>query len=362
MGKIRVLVVDDSAFMRKVIPQMLQEDDEIEVVATARDGNEAFKLAAEIKPDVITLDIEMPKMDGLTTLGYIMSEYPVPVIMLSAYTPKGAETTLKALEYGAVDFVCKPSGEISIDIKKVKDELIQKIKAASKTDISKLTFISKEERKHLESGAESFSTDYHADIAAKDFDIVVIATSTGGPRALADFVPSIPRNIPAAILIVQHMSEGFTRTLAERLNAMSFIKIKEAENGEIIKPGVAYVAPGNHHMELENKGQDYIIKINQKPTRLGVRPSADITMASVAENFKGRMIGIILTGMGRDGSEGAARMKEKKGVILTQDKESCVIYGMPKAAVDKGLSDAVVPLDKMKDALMDRIMRFRAGK
>lgn len=361
MGKIRVLVVDDSAFMRKVIPQMLQEDEEIEVIGTARDGNEAFKMAAELKPDVVTLDIEMPKMDGLTTLGYIMSEYPVPVIMLSAYTPKGAETTLKALEYGALDFVCKPSGEISIDIKKVKDELVQKIKAAGKSDISKLTFVNKDEKKQPEILRDA-RIEAQSETKSGDFDMVVIATSTGGPRALADFVPAIPRNIPAAVLIVQHMSEGFTKTLADRLNAMSFIKVKEAENGEVIKQGTAYVAPGNHHMEIEKEGRDYRISLNQKPTRLGVRPSADITMASVAEKFSGKMIGIILTGMGRDGTDGAAKMKEKKAVILTQDKESCVIYGMPKTAAEKGLSDAVVPLDKMKDALMDRLLRDRAGK
>ena len=353
MGKTRVLVVDDSAFMRKIIPQMLQEDDGIEVVDTAKDGQEAIKKTFELKPDVITLDVEMPKMDGLTTLGYIMSETPTPVIMLSAYTPKGAETTLQALEYGAVDFVCKPSGEISIDIKKVKEELVKKIKAAATTDVSKLTFFTPEK-------VEKKSGDKEKEV--KDFILVTVATSTGGPRALSEFLPKIPRNLPAAYLVVQHMSQGFTKTLAERLNSQSLISIKEAEEGEIITAGKAYVAPGNYHMEIEKEGGQYKIALNQKPTRLGVRPSADMTLFSVAEKFDGKTLAVVLTGMGKDASAGAERLKAKKGVILAQDKNSSVIFGMPKAVIDRGLADEVSSISGMKDALVSAIERITGGK
>jgi len=353
MGKIRVLVVDDSAFMRKIIPQILQEDDGIEVIDTAKDGQEAFKKTIELKPDVITLDVEMPKMNGLATLGYIMSERPTPVIMLSAYTPKGAEITLQALEYGAVDFVCKPSGEISIDIKKVKDELISKIKIAATTDASKLTFFAPET-------VEKKATEKEKEI--KDFVLVIIATSTGGPRALSEFIPKIPRNLPAAYLVVQHMSQGFTKTLAERLNSQSLISIKEAEDGEIITAGRAYVAPGNYHMEIEKIDGNYIIALNQKPTRLGVRPSADMTLFSAAEKFEGKSIAVVLTGMGKDGSAGVERLKAKKALVLAQDKDSSVIYGMPRAVIERGLADEVSSIAGMKDALVSAMARITGGK
>ena len=249
---------------------MLQENGCVEVVGTAKDGTDAFKKTVELNPDVITLDVEMPGMDGLKTLGLIMSEKPTPVIMLSAYTPKGAEITLQALEYGAVDFVCKPSGEISLDIKKVQAELIEKIKAAKNIDISKLAYLRPED-------TEQITKEKQQDTSLKA--IVCIASSTGGPRALTDVVPRIAkRNMPAAYLIVQHMSEGFTATLASRLNSQSMIKVKEGEDGEEIKAGTAYLAPGNFHMEIlaESDGR-YYISLNQKPLKNGVRPAADIT-------------------------------------------------------------------------------------
>jgi len=347
MDKIRVLVVDDSSFMRKVISQMLEESKEIEVIDTAKDGNEALKKIKENKPDVITLDVEMPRLNGLQTLGYIMNEMPLPVIMVSAYTPKGAEITIQALQYGAVDFVCKPSGEISIDIKKIQDELVEKIKAAKNVDLSKLVFITPE---NIDSAKAERKYEVDQDT------IVVVAASTGGPKALGDVVPRIPRNIPASILIVQHMSPGFTKTLAERLNDQSIIVVKEAVQGEELKKGTAYIAPGNFHMEIKpGDNGSYLIDLNQKPYRSGVRPSADYTFFSVAENFKGRIIGVVLTGMGKDGSAGLEKVKEKKGIIIAQDKETSVIFGMPKAAIDKGIVDKIVPLDKVAEAIIEAI-------
>jgi len=347
MDKIKVIVVDDSSFMRKVISQMLEESREIEVIGTAKDGNEALKKLRELKPDVVTLDVEMPRLNGLQTLGYIMSEAPTPVIMVSAYTPKGAEITFQALEYGAFDFVCKPSGSISIDIKKIQSELVDKIKAAKMVDPSKLVFITPA---NIEKAKYEKKQEIEEDI------MVVIAASTGGPKALSDIVPRIPRDIPASFLIVQHMSPGFTKTLADRLNDQSIIIVKEAAQDDVIKTGTAYLAPGNYHMEIkENGNKEYCIDLNQKPFRSGVRPSADMTFFSVAENFKGRMIGVILTGMGKDGAAGLEKIKEKNGIIIAQDKETSVIYGMPKAAVDKGIVDVVVPVDKVTEAIIDAI-------
>jgi len=347
MEKIKVLVVDDSAFMRKVIPQILQEEGSIEVVGTAKDGTEAFKKTVELNPDVITMDVEMPGMDGLKTLGLIMSEKPTPVIMLSAYTPKGAEITLQALEYGAVDFVCKPSGEISLDIKKVQKELLEKIKAAKNIDVSKLTFI-------MPDGAGTVKKEMQQD--AKIGTIVCIASSTGGPRALTEVIPKITkRSLPAAYLVVQHMSEGFTATLASRLNSQSVIKVKEAEDAEEIKAGNVYLAPGNFHMEILNEGERYFIVLNQKPPKNGVRPSADYTMASVAEKFKGKKIGVVLTGMGKDGAEGSEKLKKVKGIIIAQDKDSCVIYGMPRAVAERGLADRILPLSSIAEEIMSEI-------
>jgi two-component system chemotaxis response regulator CheB len=352
MEKTRVLVVDDSAFMRKIIPDMLNEDPDIEVIGTARDGREAFKKTMELSPDVITLDVEMPELDGLHTLGYIMSEKPTPVIMLSAYTPKGADTTIKALQYGAIDFVCKPSGEISLDIKKIAAELKEKIKAAKNINTANMKFELPDDIvvKHNEK-----------ELDQKNEIMVVIATSTGGPRALTDVIPKIPRNLPASYLVIQHMSEGFTKTLADRLNSASMIHVKEAAQGEIIKAGTAYVAPGNYHMEIIKTGSDYRIDLNQKPTRLGVRPSADMTFFSAAKVFEGSLIGVVLTGMGKDGTAGVEKIKEKHARIIVQNKETSVIYGMPKTVIEKGYADTILPITGIADGIADEIKKIIKG-
>ncbi|MCE5300735.1 MAG: chemotaxis response regulator protein-glutamate methylesterase [Spirochaetia bacterium] len=348
MGKIKVLVVDDSAFMRKIIPDMLNEDPGIEVIGTARDGKEAFKKAIELAPDVITLDVEMPGLDGLHTLGYIMSEKPTPVIMLSAYTPSGADITIKALQYGAVDYVCKPSGEISLDIKKVRAELIEKIKAAVRVNVGTIPFNLPEEFKEKNRDKKEASE--------KNEVLVIIAASTGGPRALTEVIPKIPRGLSASFLVIQHMSEGFTKTLAERLNSTSMISVKEAVHGEILKAGTAYLAPGNFHMEIAKSGNDYTVELNQKPARLGVRPCADITFISAAKIFGGRVIGVVLTGMGKDGTVGSERLKEKDGTrIIAQNMETSVIYGMPKSVVEKGLADRVASITEIARVIAEEV-------
>lgn len=347
MEPIKVLVVDDSSFMRKIIPQILEEDKEIKVIDTARDGLEAIKKIAQLKPDVITLDVEMPGMDGLETLNKIMKDYPTPVIMLSAYTPKGAEITLKALEYGAIDFVRKPSGEISLDIKKVQKELVEKIKVAKTIDLSKLKFISKKEV----SVDKSFSLKTETIKA-----LVIIAASTGGPRALYEILSNLEKkNFPVSYLVVQHMSSGFTTTLASRLNSISQLNVKEAEDREEIRPETIYVAPGNFHMEIENIGDKIHISLNQKPTIHGVRPAADYTMASVANNFNGNIISVILTGMGKDGASGSEKIKEKGGKVIAQDRETCVIFGMPRVAIERGAVDVIAPLQKIPGIINSEI-------
>lgn len=346
MEKIKVLVVDDSAFMRKIIHQMLEESKEIEVIGTAKDGKEALKFTIQNSPDVITLDIEMPGMNGLQTLKYIMEEKPTPVIMLSAYTKKGAEETMQALEYGAFDFVCKPSGEISPDIKSVQNELVEKIKLAKSVDIKKLKFFETEKIKIAD---KEKKTNLKTEV------IVIIAASTGGPKVLSEIIPKLPRNLNASFLIVQHMAAGFTTSLANRLDQQSLIDVKEAEQGDIIEPGKAYLAPGDFHMEISRENEKYKIELNQKPQRLGVRPCADITIFSVVKNFDGKVICVILTGMGKDGTAGAEKIKEKNGIILAQDKETSIIFGMPKTAIDKGVVDKVLPVDKIADEIVVQI-------
>ncbi|MBP7791581.1 MAG: chemotaxis response regulator protein-glutamate methylesterase [Candidatus Goldbacteria bacterium] len=354
MEPIKVLVVDDSSFMRKIIPQLLEEDSEIKVIDSARDGMEALKKIQRLRPDVVTLDIEMPGMNGLETLCKIMKDYPMPVIMLSAYTPEGAEITLKALEYGAIDFIRKPSGEISLDIKKVQKELIEKIKIAKTIDLSKLKCITKKE----------FTIDKSSGLNAEMVKtLVIIAASTGGPRALYEILPKLEKkNFPVSFLVIQHMSSGFTSTLASRLNSISMLNVKEAEDGEEILPETIYIAPGNFHMGIKNINDKIYVLLNQEPAMHGVRPAADMTMVSVAKNFNGSIISVILTGMGKDGTAGAEKIKEKGGRVIAQDKETSVIFGMPRIAIEKGVVDVVAPLQKISEIINVEIEKMLEKK
>jgi len=349
MEKTKVLVVDDSAFMRKIISEMLKEDSDIEVIGTAKDGKEALKYTIENSPDVITMDIEMPGLNGLQTLKYIMQEKPTPVIMLSAYTQKGADITMQALENGAFDFVCKPSGEISVDIKKIQKELIEKIKLAKTVDIKKIKFYDTEKIKEpLNEKKEGLKVKI----------LVIIVSSTGGPKALSDLIPKLPRNLNAGFLVIQHMAPGFTTSLASRLNSQSLMEVKEAENGDEIKPSRILIAPGNFHMEVKKDGEIYKVELNQKPPKLGVRPCADITILSAVKNFEGKILCVILTGMGKDGALGSEKVKAKGGVIIAQNKETSVIFGMPKAVIDKGIVNRVVPIDIMSDTIIEEIKKL----
>ncbi|MGB9792048.1 MAG: protein-glutamate methylesterase/protein-glutamine glutaminase [Thermacetogeniaceae bacterium] len=339
-----MLIVDDSAFMRKLLTDILKSEPSIDVVGTARNGIDALKKIRELRPDVVTLDIEMPVMDGLTTLQRIMQEYPLPVIIVSSLTQKDAEITIQALQQGAVDFIAKPSGKISSFFADVKEELVSKIKTAASIDISKAvapsplpTFT-----KPLYNSNVSFSSNVQKQTKKK---LVLIGTSTGGPQALQAVLPKLPKNIPAAILIVQHMPAGFTKSLANRLDQISEIYVKEAEDGEPAVDGTAYIAPGDYHMVIEpSQDKELLLRLTKEEPVNGHRPSVDVLMKSAAKIDGCELIGVIMTGMGYDGREGVRALKEKGAKVIAQDASTSVVFGMPKAIIEAKLADYIVPL------------------
>lgn len=339
MNKIRVLVVDDSAYMRHIISTLLSSDNEIEVINTAVDGMDAIEKIKSLKPDVVTLDIDMPKMDGITALRKIMEDTPLPVIMFSAFTKEGAETTIQALEIGAVDFVYKKGGPISFSIEKSKQELINKIKMAKNVDVSKLRFRSlKSKIKDRKLKDNNFQK------------VVAIASSTGGPAALYKIIPEIPSNLPCAFLIVQHMPKDFTKALSLKLNKVSDIEVKEAEEGDELKVAKALIAPGDYHMRIGRRGT---ISLSKEPRLHGVRPAADITFESVAEIFGKRTIAVVLTGMGIDGAYGSELIKKKGGYVISQDEKTSVVYSMPKEVADRKIADSILPLEEIPRKIIE---------
>ncbi len=344
---IKVIVVDDSAFMRKSISMMLEQDPEIEVVATARDGAEAIEKIKTFKPDIVTLDVEMPRMDGLTALKIIMKECPVPVLMVSSLTTEGAYATLEALRLGAVDFIPKQLSYVSLDIIKIKDELIQKVKSIARSKYIR--------RKIYRHDVET-SKDLKFKKIVKDFEVVAIGVSTGGPLALQEILPKIPEKFPAGIVIAQHMPPNFTRLLAERLNSISGIEVREAQDGDVIRPGLALIAQGGKNLIFENGYGNKIVKIVDKPETL-YKPSVDVMMESASEIFGDKVLAVIMTGMGKDGLEGLKKVKDKGGYIIAQNEETCVVYGMPKAVVDAGLADSILPLDKIGEVIVNMVSR-----
>ena len=329
------MVVDDSALMRSVISDMLNSDPDIEVAGTAKDGKDAIDKISKYEPDAITLDIEMPVMDGLTALKKIMSTDPIPVVMVSALTDKGSADTIKALEYGAVDFIHKPSGSISLDMVSVKEDLIKKVKVARSAKLRKPRMMSLDPI-----------------VCSKNLSkrVIVIGSSTGGPSALMEVVPRFPKNTPP-VLIVQHMPAGFTKTFAERLDKESAMKVKEASEGDKIESGTALIAPGDFHMVV--KGNERIHLTKEPPINF-VRPAVDPMMESVADVYGENVIGVILTGMGSDGALGVSAIKQKKGQTVVQDKDSCVVFGMPGASVDTGCVDSVTPLSNIPEEILRR--------
>ena len=338
-----VLVVDDSAFMRKLITEMIELDGAFKVIGSAADGVEALEKIRALKPDIVTLDIEMPRMDGLQALDHIMTEMPRPVVMLSAVgSERGNEMTLRALERGAVEFVRKPSGPVSIDLVIVRADLMAALKAALSMNLAGV-------QSPARAVAAVDAGDTRAKPEIKATRVVCIASSTGGPRALGEIIPHLSNDLGAAVLIVQHMPREFTRSLAQRLDLLSPLTVSEAEDGELVLKNRVYVAPGGYHMTVDGTpGRGgAILRLDSSPTVWGVRPAADPLFASAAECFGRAAVGIVLTGMGRDGAEGLRRIRAAGGVGVVQDRNSSIIYGMPQAALAIAGADHVSPASEV---------------
>ncbi|OQY27639.1 MAG: hypothetical protein B6244_09950 [Candidatus Cloacimonetes bacterium 4572_55] len=343
---IKALVVDDSLFMRTLISNILESYDDIIVVGTARDGYDAIEKIHLLNPDVVTLDIDMPRLDGIGTLGYIMSECPTPVIIISGVMYRNSETTMKALDYGAVDFIAKPAGQISLNIRAIEKELIAKIRTVVHVDLKKLPFV-------LSQKSPDSSIPL-PDLSHKAFPLVIIGASTGGPRAISYLIQHLPvAALVGSFLIIQHMPMGFTLPFARRLDNLSLMNVTEAEVGNILTPGSCYVAPAGHHLVLEKQKNDIGIHFDDGPKEHGVRPSMSVTLRSAALLNHPRSICVILTGMGSDGSDGCKKMKETGAVIIVQNEESSVVFGMPGAAIKTGCVDEELPLKDIPNRIAD---------
>lgn len=337
---IGVLIVDDSAFIRHTVGKHLEADPELMVVGSARDGVEALAQVASLKPDVIVLDVEMPRMDGLTALKQIMTAHPTPVVMLSSLTQQGTRTTIQALMRGAVDFVSKP-GTI-VDIQSVIEELKSKIKiAAGARSAPPLPPKNEPLIPRPKSGLQ---------LLQKGDPLVVIGTSTGGPRALQQILTDLPADLPAALVVVQHMPAGFTNSLAQRLNTISGLIVQEAKEGDRLARGMALLAPGDFHLCFKNTRQ---VTLDDGPRRHYVRPAVDVTMESAAQHYGKNVIGIILTGMGEDGTAGAGQIKAAGGRIIAEHESTSIVHSMPGSVIKAGLADRVAPLPQVAKTLLE---------
>jgi two-component system chemotaxis response regulator CheB len=343
-----VLVVDDSAFMRRLITQIIDGSPEFRVVGTARNGHDALRQIHALDPEIVTLDVEMPELDGMQTLGYIMSETPRPVVMLSAAsTDGGVDLTLRCLELGAVDFVRKSSGPISLDLETISETLLAALRAAMQVNLGGVQLLARPRFVAPERPAAP-PTRHVGAVAA-----VAIASSTGGPRALAEVIPNLPADLDAAVLVVQHMPAGFTRSLAARLDLMSKLRVTEAVDGEAIEANHVYLAPGGLHMRVSADGRGGCrIALDSEPPIWGVRPAADPLFSSLVRHFGRSAIGVVLTGMGRDGAEGLFQVRQAGGRAIVQDRATSTIYGMPQAALQRAGADRIVPLDAVAPAIV----------
>ena len=383
-NKIRVLIADDSAFMRKVLQSIISADPQMEVVGEARDGRDAVAQNESLKPDVITMDINMPHMDGLQATEVIMSSQPKPIVIVSSESREGADITLKALELGAIDFVAKPSGGIDLDMNAVREELVRKLKVAAKVRVVRTASRSKlaheianstprtDPTSHLvaavtaqpqgDNGASRIAPPFpavpapmslaQARVACK-FPIVVLSASTGGPATLMKLVPEFPADFPAAVVLVQHMPGTFTSQFAAQLQEASHMRVKEAEAGEILQQGTFYVCPGANHLRLSPTGR---ITLDDGPRISGYRPCADVTLETLA-SFAGPMgISVVLTGMGNDSSRGVQAVKAGGGFVIAQDEATSVIFGMPAEAIKTGAVDQVLPLESIYKSVEKRVL------
>ena len=351
MQNIKVLIVDDSAFIRKMLRDLLEIDSSIQVVAAVKNGKEAIEYIQSNPVDVISLDVEMPVMDGIETLKEIMRVKPTPVVMLSSLTKEGAEMTFKALDLGAVNFLAKPTNIFKISSSTdIQDNIIDKVKEASKVRVSKITTIRPRDSKIINTQPNIMST------AMKDSEvkkIVAIGTSTGGPRALQEVVSNLSGDLPAPVLIVQHMPKGFTKSLADRLDSISRVKVKEAEDNEILENATAYIAPGDRHLKIEAVSKNkYRIRLDDGPNVSGHKPSVDALFYSLCDVPTNDIITVIMTGMGADGAKAMEQLKViKNSTTIVEDESTCVVFGMPKSAIATGKVDKVLPLNKIANEL-----------
>lgn len=367
MKKIRVLVVDDSAFMRKTISDMINEEEDMQVIGTARNGEDLLErlhssYSDEDTPDVITLDIEMPKTDGIQALKQMKEKnINIPTIVLSSVSKQSAKSTIECLDSGAFDFVSKPSGSVSLNIDIVKDELIKKIRMANSTSKLKKGNVSNEKVSNEKVSNEKIidcKKNVHMNNmkVRKDIEAIVIGASTGGPKALYSVLTKLPKNLDIPTFVVQHMPQGFTKAFADRLNNNSYQEVVEAEDNMLIYPNTIYVAPGGFHMEI---WQDKKIHLNKEPAIWGVRPAVDKLFLSATKVYGKNLVSVVLTGMGKDGANGTAKIKDNGGITISEDESTCTIYGMPKAAYATGKVDMVLKLDEIADELIKLVSANR---
>ena len=341
MNKIRVLVVDDSAVVRKVFSEELGREGDIEVVGTAPDPYVARDKIVQLKPDVVTLDIEMPRMDGITFLRKLMRYFPLPVIIVSSLTEAGGELAMEAMEIGAVEVICKPGEAYSVG--DMSQQLAEKIRAAARVDVRRRQATARPTAPRP--AARTLA------LAKTTNKIIAIGSSTGGTEALKEVLPLLPPSSPG-VLVVQHMPPHFTTKFAERLNELCQIRVKEAEDGDSVVPGTCLLAPGNFHMVLRRSGARYFVNVKTGPLVCHQRPAADVLFNSVAAYAGKNAVGAILTGMGRDGADGMLKMKEAGAKTIAQDEKSCVVFGMPKEAIAAGGVDEVVPLNRIAERIL----------
>lgn len=395
---ITVLIVDDSPFMRLTLQKILGQDPEIKVVDTARDGKEGIEKLQALRPQVVTMDVEMPVIDGLQALGEIMRWQPTPIIILSALTTEGAQSSVKALEAGAFDVVAKPSGGPGADIQVLARDLIDKIKAAAHVDPNRLGKRGSQSRSATSSGNRSWATGAPNESASRGgssalgvspqglassahassalgspkgrsldrgealpkypIEIVAIGTSTGGPSALQAVLTQLPASFPVPVIVAQHMPPGFTAPLAQRLNGMSPLNIREGVNGEALKAGTVYFAPAGKQMQVQRRGSQLLVHISdESPITTLYRPSVDVMFMSLAKEVGKGTLGVVMTGMGNDGLKGMKEIKEREGFAIAEAEETCVVYGMPRSIVDAGLADRIVPLGEIARNIIECVQR-----
>lgn len=356
--KIRVLVVDDSAFMCKVLQQIINSDPQMEVVGQGRDGRDGVALAEALRPDVITMDLNMPHVDGLQATELIMSQHPRPIVIVSSESREGAASTLKALELGAIDFVPKPSSGIDLDMKSVGEELTRKLKLAAKVRVVRTATRSKISVPNAAPSAAAADSLRNAALAIQGGGkppMVVIAASTGGPAAVTRVVSSLPKDLPAAVFLVLHMPATFTKQFTVQLSELGGMPVKEAEANETAQPGTIYLCPGSHHLRLSSNGK---IALDSGPRIEGYRPCADVAFETIAGYARAMTIGVVLTGMGNDAAKGVKAVKSVGGYVIAQDEATSMIFGMPAEAIKTGSVDETLGLDEIGAAIEKRVVKL----